>query len=48
MKTSDMCPKYLKPKSEVCPLHTHLDRECIECEFPRKDVDHGTDQCTNS
>lgn len=44
MKTSDMCPKYLKPKSEVCPLHTHLDRDCIECELPRKDVDDGTDQ----
>lgn len=48
MNITNMCPKYNMPKDVVCPLKTHLNRDCIECEFPRKDADHGTDQYTNS
>lgn len=44
MVAIDICPKYNLPKDIVCPLRTHLERDCIECELPRKDVDDDTDQ----
>nr|DAK80144.1 MAG TPA: hypothetical protein [Caudoviricetes sp.] len=40
MNTTDMCPKYNRPKDMVCPLKTHLNRDCIECELPRKEINH--------
>lgn len=44
MVATEICPKYNLPKDVVCPLRTHLECDCIECELPRKDVDDGTDQ----
>lgn len=40
MNTTNICPKYGKPKDMVCPLKTHLNRDCIECELPRKGINH--------